>query len=150
MLLKYSFYGLAVLAALSDAGKKKSKRKSGRRHFKRHQAHLASQPYDPERMENLDQPGAEDLYAYLESGEYEDFTAEWYEEAIEMGMLADKDRQEGGYSEAGFRNFNKNPAVMKGNHKYGNTVAYTKYYKNLRKLNIFTKSHDILNIFCLL
>merc|ERR1719230_1131902 len=84
-------------------------------------------------MEHLDEPGAEDLYAYLESGEYEDFTAEWYDEAIEMGMLADNDRQEGGYSEAGFRNFNKNPAVMKGNHKYGNTVAYCKAVNDIKK-----------------
>jgi len=68
----------------------------------------------------------------LESGEFEDFTAEWYEEAIEMGMLPDDERQEGGYSEVGFRNFNENPAVMKGKHKYGNTVAYCKAVNDIK------------------
>jgi len=114
MLLKYTFYGLSTLAVLASG-----KRKSGRRHFKRHQAHMANQKYDPNAMIEIDEPGAENLWEYLQSGEFEDFTADWYQDAQKMGMIADDDREAGdGYSEAGFRSFSLEDLINAGGLPY--------------------------------
>jgi len=97
---------LAVLAIFAEAGRKngKKRRKSGRRPFKRHVAHMAAQPYDPEDLSVLEQPGSEELFEYMKTGEFEDMTAEWYEEALAMGMIAQDERESGeGYSEVGLR-----------------------------------------------
>lgn len=114
MQLKHTLAALATLALVANAGRKKlekpqrekktTKRKGGRRHFKRHQAHMANQAFDPERMSALDAPGSDALWEYIQSGEYADFTAEWYADALAMGMIADDDRSDGQvYSEIGFR-----------------------------------------------
>lgn len=65
---------------------------------------MANQAFDPERMSALDAPGSDALWEYIQSGEYADFTAEWYADALAMGMIADDDRSDGQvYSEIGFR-----------------------------------------------
>merc|ERR1719242_2721815 len=70
-------------------------------------------------MTELFEPGAENLWEYLQSGEFEDFTADWYQDAQKMGMIADDDREAGdGYSEVGFRSFSLQDLINAGGLPY--------------------------------
>lgn len=85
---------------------------------------MANQPFDPERMSHFDEPGSDELWDYMQSGEYEDFTAEWYQDAGKMGQILDDEREAGdGYSEIGFRSFSLQDLINAGGLSYCRILA---------------------------
>jgi len=115
MLLKHTALALAVFAAIADARRLRGGRKRGNRgrgKGKRPAAAAAavSAEVDEAFFPSLSEPGSEELFASIVSGEFEDFVAEFHEEQLAKGEIEESEGDDGfrgvgmeGYSEEGFR-----------------------------------------------
>merc|ERR1711879_192133 len=95
MLLKHTALALAVFAAIADARRLRGGRKRGNRgrgKGKRPAAAAAavSAEVDEAFFPSLSEPGSEELFASIVSGEFEDFVAEFHEEQLANHPLNSK------------------------------------------------------------
>merc|ERR1711879_950271 len=100
MLLKHTALALAVFAAIADARRLRGGRKRGNRgrgKGKRPAAAAAavSAEVDEAFFPSLSEPGSEELFASIVSGEFEDFVTEFHEEQLAKGEIEESEGDDG-------------------------------------------------------